>query len=189
MKKNIFILVLVSISCLGFGQRLVQLGLQFGLDVPLNKKPLSENFLMNKSTNFEVGAYLRVGTQFFGQFGAMYYINKTDLTRDSLESAVELGQINIPLMAGYRHAIGKSTFFRCMLGVQYRGLVRVSNNILEVNKNTFNKNNMDIIGGIGLDVSIITLDVSYRKALVPLMEGSKNYQDVVNISVGFLLFR
>ena len=189
MKKNILLLIFISFSFLGFGQRLVQVGLQFGLDVPLNKKPLGLNFTMDKSTNFEVGAHVRIGKQFFGQVGAGYYVNKTFLNLDTLQSAVELGQINVPILAGFRHALGKTTYFRCMLGIQYRGLVRVSKNILEIDRNTFNKNNMDFIGGIGFDVSIITLDVSYRKAVVPLVKDSKNYQDVVNFSVGFLLFR
>jgi hypothetical protein len=48
---------------------------------------------------------------------------------------------------------------------------------------------MDVIAGIGIDVSILTVDISYRKAIKPLVDDSKNYQDVVNISVGFLLFR
>ncbi len=188
--KKIAILILFAITgSFAKGQNLVQTGLQFGLDVPLNKKTLGENFTMDKSTNFEIGAHVRVGTNFFGQVGIGYYINKTFLRMDTLRSDVELGQINVPMLAGYRHKLGKSTFFRLMLGIQYRGLVRVSNNILEVDKNTFNKHNMDVIGGIGFDISVVTLDVSYRKSIKPLVDGSKNYQDVVNFSVGFLLYR
>ena len=189
MKKYIFIILLFSFSFFSQGQNLVQVGLQFGLDVALNKKPLGENFTMSKSTNFEIGAHVRIGKNFFGQIGIGYYINKTMLSLDTLRSDVELGQINVPILAGYRYALGKSTFIRATLGIQYRGLVRVSKNILDVNRNTFNISNMDIIAGVGIDVSVLTVDVSYRKAVKPLVDGSKNYQDVINISVGFLLYR
>lgn len=168
------------------GQKLVRVGLNFGFDIGTNKKDLGENFTFDKSTNFEVGAYVRIGHSFFGQVGGGYYINKTYMSRDSLSSAVELGQINIPILGGYKVALGKTTYFRCMLGIQYRGLVRVSKNGIGATKDTFNKNNMDVIGGIGFDVSVITLDVSYRKAIIPLVDGSKHYQDVVNLSIGFL---
>jgi hypothetical protein len=189
LRKITLLILFATISIFAQGQNLVQVGIQFGLDVPLNKKPLGENFTMSKSTNFEIGAHVRIGTNFFGQVGIGYYINKTNLTLDSLRSDVELGHINVPMLAGYRHKLGKSTFIRATLGIQYRGLVRVSKNILDVDRNTFNKNNMDVIAGIGIDVSVLTVDVSYRKAIKPLVNGSKNYQDVVNISVGFLLFR
>lgn len=189
MRKITILILFSSIGIFVQGQNLVQIGLQFGLDVPLNKKPLAENFTMSKSTNFEIGAHVRVGTKFFGQVGMGYYINKTNLTFDTLRSDVELGYINVPMLAGYRHKLGKSTFIRATLGIQYRGLVRVSQNILDIDRNTFNKNNMDVVVGVGIDVSVLTVDVSYRKAVKPLVNGSKNYQDVVNISVGFLLFR
>ncbi|MDR0368856.1 MAG: porin family protein [Bacteroidales bacterium] len=189
MKKIIVLTGCILAFSFVYGQNLVQVGIQFGLDAPLNKKPLADNFTMSRSFNFEAGACVRVGADFFGQTGVTYYVNKTILSFDTLSSDVELGQINIPFLAGYRHAVGKSTFVRVMAGIQYRGLVRVSENILEVNKNTFRKNNMDVIVGVGIDVSLITLDVSYRKAVKPLVSGSKNYQDVVNISVGFLLYR
>jgi hypothetical protein len=167
-------------------QKLVSGGLRFGVEAPTNRKPLGEGFTCDKTVNFEIGVYVRVGRRFFGQMGGNYFINKTWLTRDTLTSAVEFGQINVPLWAGWRNPIGKTTFFRAMLGLQYRGLVRVSPNGVGVDRATFNSNNMDIMGGIGFDISIITLDVYYRKACIPLVAGSAYYQDGVHFSVGFL---
>jgi hypothetical protein len=45
---------------------------------------------------------------------------------------------------------------------------------------------MDVIIGVGMDIAVFTVDVSYRKAILPLIPHAKHYQDVINVSIGFL---
>ena len=188
MKKFTFIFVIFALCFSLYGQRnnnLVHIGFGAGLDFPTRK--ISDSILhVLKSTNFELGVYLRIGNKLHGQIGVYDYINQIETKKSSASEKFSIHQIAIPISLGYAFRMSESARFRLFAGVRYRGIVHISNNTLSVNDAIFNKNNGDVFAGAGLSLSLLAIDLSYRKAFNALTKGSTHYQDAIHLSISVI---
>jgi hypothetical protein len=186
--KHLFIsLVTIFLFSSANAQQLVHWGINFGLDIPTNKNDFSPQMKYDKTLNYNIGLHLKVGNRWFGQTGLNYHINKCSFTwKDSISTFqnLELGYMTIPLQAGFYIVKTKKVSFRVMLGLQYKALVYLSKNDLGIEKNYFNVHNMDLMGGLGLDFYSFTFDLGYRKSMFAVKQDSKNFRDMLALSVG-----
>lgn len=192
MIKKILLALAIAILCRTVAaqpKHLVRGGVQFGFDLPTCQKDFGSHFNIEQSLNFEIGAFCRVGRHLYGQVGLYYFVNKMQVfnadTAINFTSAVELGQLNVPMWIGYAFFWNKVSL-RLAVGAQYRGIVRLSNNKIEFNKDNVRLHNGDAMAGIGIDISNLSLDISYRKAFKSLGKttDSRYFHDVVNLSIG-----
>lgn len=191
IKKHVLVLAFFAICLTAMAQpkHLVRGGLNFGFDIPTCQKDFGSHFNIEQSLNFEIGAFCRVGRHLYGQVGLYYFVNKLQVfnadTSINFTSAVELGQLNVPMWIGYAFFWNKVSL-RLAVGAQYRGIVRLSNNKIEFNKDQVRLHNGDAMAGIGIDISNLSLDISYRKAFKSLGKNadSRYFHDVVNLSIG-----
>lgn len=190
--KKVFISILIIFLCFSVNaQRLVRVGIDVAFDIPLHQKTFSTNFAINKSINYEFGAFVRVGKTFYGQVGFNYYINKLMINNVLIDSssAIEIGQINLPILFVYGYKFSKKKMLRVNLGVQYRGVVRLTKNIIRFDKSQINIHNMDVLLGMGIDISNFSFDISYKKSVKPLaiQKNSEYYQDMLALSFGVII--
>ncbi|MBO4581501.1 MAG: hypothetical protein J5701_04345 [Bacteroidales bacterium] len=172
-------------------QRLVQFGIDFGFDVPLYQKTYGSQFKINQSLNFEIGAFARAGRQFYGQLGLYYFINKLQVTNlnTQSDSPIELGQLYVPALFVYGLPWGKKNMFTVKAGIAYQGLVRLTDNKIDFTKNDIRCHNLNFMTGVGLEISNITFNITYKKACLPLGKesGSRYYQDMLCFSIGIVI--
>ncbi|MBO4739595.1 MAG: outer membrane beta-barrel protein [Bacteroidales bacterium] len=168
--------------------RLVRGGVHFGFEIPVNNKTFSPDFTIYKSLNFKVGGMVRIGYDFAGQVGFYYDINKLQVenTQTNANSAIELGVLKIPFLFSYGYAFSKNNVLRFNIGLQYDALVHMSKNKIDLNKKAFTIHNMSVLGGIGVDLKNISIDISYEKAVKAMASanGSKRYADMICIMLG-----
>lgn len=193
MKKAWVIVLLLSLAGTGVvqAQRIVHFGLDFGFDIPLHQKSYGSQFSIDQSLNFEIGAFVRAGKGLYGQVGLYYYINKLQVTNTSTggSSPVELGQLCVPALLVYGIPWGKSNMFTLKAGVEYRGIVRLTENKIAFGKDQLRIHNMDITGGIGVEIKNVSINAYYRKSIKPLgkIAPCQYYQDVICLSVGVII--
>ncbi len=188
------ICVIVLLGCVAVAtqaQRIVRVGLDFGFDIPLHQKSYGTQYNIDQSLNFEIGAYARAGKRIYGQIGLYYYINKLQVTRlyTGDASPVELGQLCVPALLVCGIPWGKNNMFTLKAGAEYRGIVRLTDNKIAFNKEQLRIHNLDITGGIGVEIKNISINACYRKSIKPLGKTSpcQYYQDVICLSVGVII--
>ncbi len=191
MKKIFICLSMILLSFSIDAQRLLRGGINIGFDVPLHQKEFSSNFAVSRSINYEFGAFVRIGKTFYAQAGIIYAINKFQIRNLFIDSssAIEIGQINLPILFVYGYDFSTKKMLRINAGIQYRGVVRFTDNKIQFNKSHINTHNMDIIVGLGFDISNFSFDIAYRKSIKPLgaQKGSKYYQDMLAFSFGVII--
>ncbi len=169
-------------------KRLIRGGVHFGFEIPVNNKTFSPDFTIYKSLNFKVGGMVRIGYDFAGQVGFYYDINKLQVKNIQTDatSAIELGVLKIPFLFSYGYAFGKNNVLRFNIGLQYDALVHLSKNKINLEKKAFTVHNMSVLGGIGVDLKNISIDISYEKAVKAMASanGSKRYADMFCIMLG-----
>lgn len=189
--RYIIVLICLFVCVSAVSQDLVRWGVKFGLDVPTNKNDFSKNILYKNTFNYNVGFQLRVGERLYGHAEVDYIINKCtldyiDTTNQTTTHSIELGYLAVPLQAGYSILQFDHFAFRALLGVQYRALVRLSKNDINLKRTDMNVHNLDFIGGLGVDIYSFTLDIGYRKSLQAVMPKSKHYRDMLTLSIGLI---
>lgn len=189
--RYIIVLICLFVCVSAVSQDLVRWGVKFGLDVPTNKNDFSKNILYKNTFNYNVGFQLRVGERLYGHAEVDYIINKCtldyiDSTNQTTTHSIELGYLAVPLQAGYSILQFDHFALRALLGVQYRALVRLSKNDINLKRTDLNVHNLDFIGGLGVDIYSFTLDIGYRKSLLAVMPKSKHYRDMLTLSIGLI---
>lgn len=189
--RSIIVLICLFAYVSAVSQDLVKWGVKFGLDVPTNKNDFSKDILYKKTFNYNVGFQLRVGERFYGHAEVDYIINKctldfNDSTNQSTTHSIELGYLAVPLQAGYSILQFDHFTFRALLGMQYRALVRLSKNDINLIRTDMNVHNLDFVGGLGVDIYSFTIDFGYRKSLPAIMPDSKHYRDMFTFSIGLI---
>lgn len=189
--RYIIVLICLFVCVSAVSQDLVRWGVKFGLDVPTNKNDFSKNILYKNTFNYNVGFQLRVGERLYGHAEVDYIINKCtldyiDTTNQTTTHSIELGYLAVPLQAGYSILQFDHFALRALLGVQYRALVRLSKNDINLKRTDLNVHNLDFIGGLGVDIYSFTLDIGYRKSLLAVMPKSKHYRDMLTLSIGLI---
>ena len=172
-------------------QRLVRAGIDFGFDVPLYQKDFGSRFKINQSLNFEIGAFARIGRQFYGQVGLYYFINKLQVTNlnTQADSPIELGQLYVPALFVYGLPWGNKNMFTAKVGLAYHGLVKLTNNKIDFTKSDIRCHNLNFMIGAGLEISNFTFNITYKKAFFPLGKASDShyYQDMLCFSIGVII--
>ncbi|NLE62269.1 MAG: PorT family protein [Bacteroidales bacterium] len=192
--RSVIFLICMFMFVSATSQDLVRWGVKFGLDVPTNKSDFRTDIKYKKTFNYNVGFQLRVGERFYGHAEVDYIINKctldyldyNDTTNQNTTHSIELGYLAVPLQAGYSILQFDHFALRALLGVQYRVLVRLSKNDINLKRTDMNVHNLDFIGGLGVDIYSFTLDIGYRKSLLAVMPKSKHYRDMLTLSIGLI---
>ena len=189
MKSQLFLSIIFVFCISTQAQELVKWGVKFGFDIPTNRQNFSNLLQYNESINYNVGFQLRVGRRIYGNVGIDYYINKCTFDwKDTINpyQIIEFSYLAIPLQAGFQIVKTKTASVRILLGLQYRVLMRLSKNDINLYRADFQIHNLDLMGGVGLDLYSFTLDVGYRKNLYPVMPASSHYRDMIALSVGLI---
>ena len=156
----------------------------------------------NKITNsarvgYSLGGNLRLGGKLYVSPGAYYQRTSTQITeKDSLTLAtirdvVGVNAVYIPLKLGVNlssNAASAGSFGLRLYGGPSMTLVTsVSSNTLGLTKADYEGTSYGLEAGAGLDLSALTLDLSYEKGLSKVLQGSNTKQQVIRATLGFRL--
>ena len=203
MRRFTLVILFVIISGISFA------GLTFGIKAGYNANKLSANIDSISSqfkSGMQLGVFLRSGKRFFVQpelyyslQGAQYALNDP-LNTGSWSQKITIGSIDVPVLLGFKIINGKKINFRVNLGpvVSFVTNTQVKdlNDLLPgpLTGSSINPVNWYLVGGLGLDLWFLTLDVRYQGGLNDIIKSvesggqtwnfsSKN--NVFQVSLGF----
>jgi len=203
MRRFTLVILFVIISGISFA------GLTFGIKAGYNANKLSANIDSISSqfkSGMQLGVFLRLGKRFFVQpelyyslQGAQYALNDP-LNTGSWSQKITIGSIDVPVLLGFKIINGKKINFRVNLGpvVSFVTNTQVKdlNDLLPgpLTGSSINPVNWYLVGGLGLDLWFLTLDVRYQGGLNDIIKSvesggqtwnfsSKN--NVFQVSLGF----
>ena len=166
----------------------------FGLFAGLNSGKTSfEPELYESSANlgYQFGFFVRSGGWGYIQSGLLYQKLSQDLTTGSSfpideSDNLNVGRIEIPALIGLNVLpIGKNLLnIRAFAGPTFSYAVGVSDNTLSFEAGDLNRLQMDLGGGIGLDVLIMKLDFGYNYGLANFMNGQTGHLGYAYVTFG-----
>ena len=133
-------------------------------------------------------AYLAPG--FYFQRANLQLTQKDTLTAGNLQDVVGVQSLHIPLVVGLNmsdNPTGSGVGFRLFAGPTANVITKVQPNDFGIAKGDFKSTNWGILGGAGLDISRVTVDVSYEASLSKVMENSDARQQSLRAAFGFKL--
>ncbi|MBO4403313.1 MAG: outer membrane beta-barrel protein [Bacteroidales bacterium] len=184
--KYVILPCLFLMPALSYGQ-LVRWGLYAGTQLPFHTEAVGNNINYLENANFNVGAQLKLDLRLHCQTGIGCSVHSQSVRRTDLDTAADLrsNYINIPLLAGF-NLIDQDAFkLRITGGVEYRMLVWVSPNDLSLQKSDFNLHNGNLIGGVGLNLNRLSLDVQCRHPFTSVMKEVDKENLSFWLAVGF----
>ena len=167
-------------------------GFRVGANVPFSKQ-ITTVYKAKSLLSVEFGGFVRIGKHVFGELGLGYAFqkNKIDAQLDpnnqwDFDEVVEFRYLQIPILLVGEINIGKMVTILPHAGVIYQPLLKVTENVLSLEKQEFVKHPFLFSGGVGVKVHFVTLSLSYRHAFRPyLLNSSAAKPSYLNISVGF----
>ena len=154
-----------------------------------NKLYFNQNFTSSFEPGFEGGLFLRFGKKWYMQPELLYSFRQTNfevlLDEVNTNIAAQNHYVILPVIIGYKILNGESSNIRLLFGPKFAYR-------LATNKPEFN----DILkpfeygceAGVGLDVSVVTLDISYNfyfsQSNTDALEQNILHQSMFNASLG-----
>ena len=161
-----FFALLVSGAVMGQ----ISLRPQIGVNVPSISKDAIKGDL-----GFQFGADLQIGNSFYVQPGLNFQTGKIDI--DDIKG-ISVSNINLPVMIGiaFGEAEDAAFGFRAFAGPNFS--FHSGDDLGDVSINDFDFKSTVISGqvGLGLDISIIFVDVAYQFGLSNIFDGG-NFED------------
>lgn len=165
----------------------LQYGFRLGFNIALELK-YSETDKLDKSLSAEFGAYARFGKIVYGEIGFGYMFQKGTFESQLLSATerVETRYLQIPLKAVAFLPINKKIAFTPNVGLIYQPLIHVTKNGLDYNKSSIRNNSFAFVGGVGMKIHFITIDVAYRKNLTTFFKDRGSAKpSFFSIMIGF----
>ena len=194
MKRSVLFL---SIFLLAFNTLLAQepkkekwfsWGAGLSINAPLQKK-LSSEYTAVRMPNMDFGFNFRFKYDFFyGQTGLYYQLQKNTIKNSANTAAiVESGYFQIPVTGGFRYKIKEIWVLRAFGTIAYAPLLYVSKNDFQLDRKTVTPHLGYWSAGVGLDVSFMCLDLSYRRSINDAFIDGGFKSSTFNIAVYFNL--
>lgn len=167
--------------------QLVHWGISAGTILPYNTEAFNNQYHFSKTSNYNVGFQLKVGSRIHGQSGINYYINNNKVTETAIDSSAELknNYLGIPVMLGINLIDQASFKFRITGGLEYRALIWVSPNDLSIEKSDLTTNNADMFGGVGLNIGKLSLDIMCKHPFTPVIKDADKEKISCWLNIGF----
>ena len=167
--------------------QLVHWGLSAGTHLPFHTEIENADFHSLEKNNFNFGLQLKVGHRLHGQTGILYFVNNHNMTETKLDSTTDLqaNYLGIPLQVGLNLINGEEFKLRITGGIEYRMLVWVSPNDLEIKKSDLTTNNADMFGGAGISLGKFTFDVLCKHPFTPVLKDAEKSKISCWLNMGF----
>jgi hypothetical protein len=146
---------------------------------------------------YSLGGNLRLGGKLYVSPGAYYQRTSTQITqKDSvtfqdIKDAVGVNAVYVPLKLGVNlssNAASAGSFgLRLYGGPSMTMVTSVSSNTFGLTKADYEGTSYGLEAGAGLDISAITIDLSYEKGLSKVLQASNTKQQVIRATFGFRL--
>lgn len=136
-----------------------------------------------------VGGNVRLGEKVYLSPGA--YLQRTNiqlsqkdtLTAATVEDVVGVNSLYLPLRVGVN--LGQSAIgFRLFGGPSLTIVNRVDSNAFGITKDDYKSSSVGIEGGAGIDLTILTFDVTYEASLGKVFKNSDTKQQTLRAAVG-----
>lgn len=165
MKKNIHLAIILSSICWGANAQFSirpQVGMQFN---DLSSNAIQEQFASKR--RFRFGVDFQIGETFYVQPGVM--VASKNIKKNNLND-INHTKLDIPVMFGYKffEPEGKKAFgFRLFGGPNFAYNIhnKKSSDRLVIKSNDLKNFQLSAIGGLGLDLSILFIDLAYEYPL------------------------
>lgn len=207
MKKIILILVITLFAAdLSYGQ--FALGIKLGY----NANKLSTNvdtIKSNVNSGFHIGIFSRFGKRFYVAPELQYtmsggvFSDEGNLSTSGWKQKIKIGTFDIPVLLGFKIIHSDFITWRLELGPQASFVVNKKvedvNSVLgPIKESNINSVNWYVLGGTGIDILFMKLDIRYQYGLNQLLQdvqslgtsattySAKNQMFV--ISLGFKIF-
>jgi len=199
MKKLLLLFAIAMLATeLSYGQ------FALGVKIGYNANKLSTNLDTVKSqfnSGFHVGIWTRIGKRFYVAPELQYtmtgavFTGSGKLSTSGWQQKITMGSLEIPVMLGFKIIHSDLISWRIEVGPEVSFLV--NSKITDVNSFTgpittadLNKANWYILGGTGIDILFLKLDIRYTYGLNQLIKDAGTWQfDTKNsmwvISLGF----
>ena len=189
--KKLLILTLLSVA---FASAHAQFS--FNPKVGMNVTSIATSATTAESgrhVGFNLGADLRFRKKeswFFVQPGLHYYNMGVqpvpeDATQEQMEQIPAVSSLKLPLSGGmYLTGSDGILRIRANVGITPTVLLRVEENRLGVSKEDYQAASIGLHGGIGIEVLIVTLDLSYEHGLSNVYRQAEGTANTFTISAG-----
>lgn len=191
----------LMISGLSYGQ--FALGVKLGY----NANKLSTNLDSVKSqfnSGFHVGVWAHFGKRFYVAPELLYsmsgavFTNEGNLSTNDWKQKITIGSLDIPVMLGFKIIHSDVITWRVELGPEasfnINKKVSDENSVIgPIQESSLSSMSWYALGGTGIDVLFLSLDIRYKYGLNQLIKDVENYQfDTKNqmfvVSLGFKIF-
>ena len=191
-KALIIIALLISTVCIhAQKEKWYQAGFRVSTQFMLNKEYTPTAHVSSMRT-VHFGGYFRAGKYVYGEIGLGYQYFKHnfsiyDQNGNKLEDLVENRYLVIPIRAVGEVKISKKIFFLPHVGISYQPLLKVTENILEFNKQTFEPHWVLLTTGFDMRFGFITLGVDYRYSFQHFFQNQDGKKpQYIGISAGVI---
>ncbi|SFS58597.1 porin family protein [Sphingobacterium wenxiniae] len=192
MKKSLLTLI-CFIAAITFAQAQLLPSFKLGVKGALGFSSLSSEgklFNSDTKTGFQLGAWGRVGLAGFHVQPEVYYASKKAgiKTANNEEGDATFKSMDVPILLGTKIGLGP-VGFRIQAGpvfsfAQDGKVVNISE---ATNWDAYKKNSTGIIGGIGADISKLTIDVRYEHGLTNLSSTGDQKIRMWTVGLGFAI--
>ena len=201
MKKILLLLAFaLCVSTFSYGQ--FALGLKIGYNgnkLTTNLDSIKSNF----NSGFHVGAWAHFGKRLYFAPEVLYCMSGGVFTYSGSVSdprywsqKITVGSLDVPLLLGFKIIHSGVITWRLELGpgVAFAMSKKISEDIkAKIQVSDISTANMYVLGGTGIDVLFLTLDVRYKYGLTNLISDASNMtfdtkSNVFLVSLGFRIF-
>ena len=202
MKKSILLILLaVLVSGVTFGQ------FALGVKIGYNANKLSTNIdtiKNNFNSGFHVGVFSRFGKRLYVAPELQYtmsgavFTSEGNVSTDDWKQKITIGSLDIPVLVGVKIIHSDFITWRVELGPQASFVVNKKIKDEEsitgpIEEADINNVGWSILGGTGIDILFLKLDVRYQYGLNDVIEDAQNYQfnsknQSFVVSLGFKIF-
>ena len=192
MKKSLLTLI-CFIAAISFAQAQLLPTFKLGIKGGLGFSSLSSEgkfFNSDTKTGFQLGAWGRVGIGGFHVQPEVYYASKKAgiKTESGQDGDATFKSMDVPVLLGTKIGLGPIGA-RIQAGPVFS--FAQDGKVVNISEATswdkYKKNSTGIIGGVGVDISSLTIDLRYEHGLTNLNETGNQKLKMWTIGVGFAI--
>ncbi len=202
MKKTVALILFAFFAAgLSYGQ--IALGVKLGYNA--NKLSTNLDSVKNQvNSGFHIGVWTRIGNRFYVAPELLYsmsgavFTNEGNLSTNNWKQKIKIGSLDVPVMVGFKIVHSDFITWRIELGPQasFNISKKVSNEnsvLGPIQESSMSSMSWYAIGGTGIDILFLSLDIRYKYGLNQLIKDAGNYQfdtkdQMFVVSLGFKIF-
>lgn len=189
MKKALLLILMVSTLSTAFSQKWYQIGFKISTSFLLNRDYSNEGDYINGLMDADFGLFFRAGKYVYGEVGLGYAFYKGDYSNELLgyrDVRVETRHLQLPVKIVGNVEFGRVSSFLPFVGIIYQPIIQVTDNEINFDKNTLNKNKTLLTTGFDFKFGPIVLGVNYRYGLMNFFQNKEGkHPQYINICAGF----